>query len=368
VERWNENTQDHRYTIEHRVLEAKTIQEMRASPTAYKSHCVPYVSRESIVSQHCQLNLYIVLLDSLSPSSTMVHFTHHQSPCWALCLLLAIWVTGSTAQDASAYPNPFAPKPAVAPAQQPVASQPPPYPNPFAPAPDQAAPPPNQAASQSASGYPNPFTSQAAGGTGAAAVQPSASGYPNPFLGTGGTGVTGATGGSEPGKNAASLDPANPAGTCCCDPKKAFVAASSPPPAGGCCAKGNKWACSCQDGGAFAFNPLACPVLHRNTRITPLGPKFDLFCNVQTHRKDIRVEPAESFIECVDACGATPGCVGVDYVKSTKQCHLKSEYMDENTQGAVNNDVDSASMPPVACPDISKCYPLYSRCNLLRIT
>jgi PAN domain len=329
---------------------------MRASPTAYKSHCVPYVSRESIVSQHCQLNLYIVLLDSLSPSSTMVHFTHHQSPCWALCLLVAIWVTGSTAQDASAYPNPFAPKPAVAPAQQPVASQPPPYPNPFAPAPDQAAPPPNQAASQSASGYPNPFTSQAAGGTGAAAVQPSASGYPNPFLGTGGTGVTGATGGSEPGKNAASLDPANPAGTCCCDPKKAFVAASSPPPAGGCCAKGNKWACSCQDGGSFA------------TRITPSGPKFDLFCNVQTHRKDIRVEPAESFIECVDACGATPGCVGVDYVKSTKQCHLKSEYMDENTQGAVNNDVDSASMPPVACPDISKCYPLYSRCNLLRIT
>ena len=46
--------------------------------------------------------------------------------------------------------------------------------------------------------------------------------------------------------------------------------------------------------------------------------------------------------------------MGVDFNKVTKQCYLKSEYMDENTSGAVNNDVDSATMTPLKCPDISK--------------
>ena len=189
----------------------------------------------------------------------------------------------------------------------------------------------------------------------------------NPFAPVGGTGVappaeddnpfkppTEQVGGASCG-SAASLDPSNPAGTCCCDPKKTYQVPTTPQPSGGCCAKGNKWSCSCQDGGSFKHNPLECPVLHRNTRITPSGPTFELFCNVQTHRKNLKgAEPAESFIECVDSCGATPGCMGVDFNKVTKQCYLKSEYMDENTSGAVNNDVDSATMTPLKCPDISK--------------
>lgn len=254
----------------------------------------------------------------------MVQFTYHQPSSWALLFISTIWVAGSTAESLADYPNPFAPKDT---AQQPLAAQ------------STGA---TGGTGATSSDYPNPFLS--AGGTGGTGG--TGSDYPNPF-GGGGTGCTGT------GQNAASLDPANVAGTCCCDSKKTFVVASPAPPAGGCCAKGNKWGCGCQDGGSFAYNPLACPVLHRNTRITPSGPKFDLYCNVQTQRKDLKVEPADSFIECVDACGATAGCFGVDFNKVTKQCHLKSEYMDENTQGAANNDVDSASMPPLACPDIN---------------
>ena len=125
---------------------------------------------------------------------------------------------------------------------------------------------------------------------------------------------------------------------------------------GGCCSAGNKWGCSCQDGGSFLYNPLACPVLHRNTRITPSGPGFEIFCNVQTQRKNIKIEHADSFLDCVDACGATAGCVGVDFDKVTQNCFYKSEYLDENSLGAVNNDIDSASLAPAAaqCPDPSK--------------
>jgi hypothetical protein len=50
--------------------------------------------------------------------------------------------------------------------------------------------------------------------------------------------------------------------------------------------------------------------------------------------------------------------MGIDYAKPPKLCYLKSEYMDQNAQGAVNNDFDSVSMPPLLPnprPDSSKC-------------
>ena len=314
---------------------------------------------------------------------------------WVVALVCLNSAAISNAQNQ--YPNPFAQQPAQAApaaAKQPLTStgataQPSAYPNPFASSQGGGA----GGATAPPSAYPNPFASsqgggsQGAGGAGAAA-QPSA--YPNPFAssqggggqGAGGAGaaaqpstnpnpfaapVSGATGGASVSAplSPASLDPSNAAGTCCCDSKKTFQAAATPQAPGGCCAAGNKWGCSCQDGGSFLHNPLSCPVLHRNTRITPSGPRFELFCNVQTHRKDLKVDHADSFLDCVDACGATDGCVGVDFAKTTQQCYYKSEYMDENTTGAVNNDIDSASMPPLTCPDISKyqfiVFPIDSR-------
>ncbi len=259
----------------------------------------------------------------------------------------------------SQYPNPFAPKPAQAapaPAQQPLAGsgaapQPAAYPNPFASQGGGAAGAAPQPSASQPEAYPNPFAPPA-GAAGGAATQPSS--YPNPFgSSAGGTASGGSASAASP---PASLDPANAAGTCCCDSKKTFQAATTPQAPGGCCAAGNKWGCSCQDAGSFLYNPLACPVLHRNTRITPSGPQFELFCNVQTHRKDLKVDHADTFLDCVDACGATAGCVGVDFDKVAQQCYYKSEYMDENTTGAANNDIDSASVAPLTCPGISKHY------------
>ncbi len=248
------------------------------------------------------------------------------------------------APQSSAYPNPFTSQAGGAAGAAPSTSQPAAYPNPFAPPAGAAA-----GGATQPSAYPNPFTSQAGGAAGGA-TQPSA--YPNPFALSGGGATSGGSTSGVP--SPASLDPANTAGTCCCDPKKTFQAAATPQAPGGCCAAGNKWGCSCQDGGSFLHNPLTCPALHRNSRITPSGPTFELFCNVQTHRQDLKVDHADTFLDCVDSCGATAGCVGVDFDKVAQQCYYKSEYMDENTTGAVNNDIDSASMPPLACPDISK--------------
>ena len=301
----------------------------------------------------------------------MVLIKSHVIFYWVFTLVCINSVAISKAQ--SQYPNPFARQPAQAApaaAQQPLAGagaapQPSAYPNPFA---SQAGGAAGAASSPSQpAAYPNPFAQSAAPAAGGTA-QPSA--YPNPFAqSAGGAGGTtppspnpfapSAGGGTSGGSNSvtpspASLDPSNAAGTCCCDPKKTFQAAATPQAPGGCCAAGNKWGCSCQDGGSFLHNPLTCPVLHRNTRITPSGPRFELFCNVQTHRQNLKVDHADTFLDCVDSCGATAGCVGVDFDKVAQQCYYKSQYMDENATGAVNNDIDSASMTPLACPDISK--------------
>ncbi|KAI4138801.1 MAG: hypothetical protein L6R39_006599 [Caloplaca ligustica] len=275
----------------------------------------------------------------------MVLLTDHFSSLWVLSLLCG------TVQGQSEYPNPFAQQPVGGGGSAPPAE----YPNPFATQAEGGGSGTSGGTGATASEYPNPFAGGGGGGgsTTTGGSGSTTSGYPNPFDQTGGT-----TGGS----NIASLDPNNPAGTCCCDARKTYQVPTTPQPPGGCCAKGNKWSCSCQDGGSFKYNPLACPVLHRNTRVTPSGPTFDLYCNVQTHRKDIKVEPADTFIECVDGCGALAGCVGVDFDKVAKKCYFKSEFMDENTSGVVNNDIDSATMTPMACPDISKSLqPLLSR-------
>lgn len=304
----------------------------------------------------------------------MILINSHMSSRWIFALVSFNAVAICEAQ--SQYPNPFAQQPAQAApaaAQQPLAGagaapQPSAYPNPFASqaggaagaasSPPQPAAYPNPFAQSAGSGaggttqpsqYPNPFA-QSAGAVGGGTTQPSP--YPNPFAPSAGGGTSGGSNSATPPP--ASLDPSNAAGTCCCDSKKTFQAAATPQAPGGCCAAGNKWGCSCQDGGSFLYNPLTCPVLHRNTRITPSGPRFELFCNVQTHRQDLKVDHADTFLDCVDSCGATAGCVGVDFDKVAQQCHYKSEYMDENTTGAVNNDIDSASMTPLACPDISK--------------
>lgn len=284
----------------------------------------------------------------------------HTISYWVFALVSLNSVAISKAQ--SQYPNPFAQQPAQAApaaAQQPLAGagtapQPSAYPNPFA---SQAGGAAGAASSPSQpSAYPNPFA-QSAGGAAGGITQPSA--YPNPFAQSAGGGTSG--GSSSVAPSPASLDPSNAAGTCCCDPKKTFQAATTPQAPGGCCATGNKWGCSCQDGGSFLHNPLTCPTLHRNTRITPSGPRFELFCNVQTQRQNLKVDHADTFLDCVDACGATAGCVGVDFDRVAQQCYYKSEYMDENTTGAVNNDIDSASMTPLACPDISKYHLIPSR-------
>ncbi|KAL8867672.1 MAG: hypothetical protein Q9198_008431 [Flavoplaca austrocitrina] len=242
--------------------------------------------------------------------------------------LYSLWIFGLLSGIVQSQENPFAAQPA-APAQQPLDD------NPFASVGGTGVAPPVE--------DDNPFKPSTGGATGGTTPEDD-----NPF-----EAPTEQVGGASCG-SAASLDPSNPAGTCCCDPKKTYQVPTTPPPSGGCCAKGNKWSCGCQDGGSFKVNPLDCPVLHRNTRITPSGPTFELFCNVQTQRKNLKgPEPAESFIECVDSCGATPGCMGVDFNKVTKQCYLKSEYMDESTSGAVNNDINSATMTPLKCPDIN---------------
>ena len=51
-----------------------------------------------------------------------------------------------------------------------------------------------------------------------------------------------------------------------------------------------------------------------------------------------------SFIELIDYCGTSPGCVGVDFNEETKQCYLKSEIMTMDTSGAAANDLDSTSL------------------------
>ena len=325
----------------------------------------------------------------------MVQLPHRRSAFRTLTLALSLWlINGQVASAQSAYPNPFAPKP--------------------------AAPAPSSAPAQSASSYPNPFAPSAGSGSGAggASAAPSASAYPNPFgSSTGGSsGTGGSAGGSTPGNAGGSTGTTDPdqawadeicqsdpeygptymavkdkggdpwscvlkpsttkprpcfgtkynnpktgesvccaRGTTysfnptslqgsCCAAGKSYTESSTPLAQGGCCGPNSPWGASCMDGGSFVHNPLACPVLHRNTRITPSGPRYELFCNVQTKRDILKVEPANSFIECVDACGALAGCLGVDYNKKTKQCYHVSEFMTSETDGAPENDVDSATL------------------------
>ncbi|KAI9790583.1 MAG: hypothetical protein M1833_001910 [Piccolia ochrophora] len=142
----------------------------------------------------------------------------------------------------------------------------------------------------------------------------------------------------------------------CCEKDSTFKEFDVPPKQGDCCPKGNTWTAGCKDMGSFKYPINDCPVINRNVRITPSGPQYDLFCGIQTERADLKpAEPAQSFLACVDACGATPGCYGVDFFKPDKLCYFKSEYMTPSTGGAGNDDVDSASMECEELGDAEPC-------------
>lgn len=132
-----------------------------------------------------------------------------------------------------------------------------------------------------------------------------------------------------------------------------------------CCTFGKKFECGCKDQGSFVNDPLACPLIHNNTRITPGGPKYHLYCATQTHRAGITIKQANDFIQCVDMCGATPGCMGVDYDRSSKKCYLKSELLSKDDPAIPNKQVDSSTMVADELKSDEKCPELNSQVRLV---
>ncbi|KAI9781119.1 MAG: hypothetical protein M1816_002477 [Peltula sp. TS41687] len=127
-----------------------------------------------------------------------------------------------------------------------------------------------------------------------------------------------------------------------------------------CCSFGKKFECGCLDQGSFVNNPVECPSLHNNTRITPSGSKYYLYCTTQTQRANIKIVPSKDFIECVDICAAQSGCMGVDFDRKTKQCWLKSELISTDDPMNTNPDVDSSALvvpeakPDENCPELDR--------------
>lgn len=57
--------------------------------------------------------------------------------------------------------------------------------------------------------------------------------------------------------------------------------------------------------------------------------------------------------------------MGVDFDKVTKQCYFKSEAMTETTEGAANNDIDSATMAYPTCDPNELCTAVDKKiCNI----
>jgi len=57
--------------------------------------------------------------------------------------------------------------------------------------------------------------------------------------------------------------------------------------------------------------------------------------------------------------------MGVDFDKLTKQCYFKSEAMTESTEGAADNDVDSATMAYPTCDPNELCTAVDKKiCNI----
>lgn len=279
----------------------------------------------------------------------MVHISFNRRSFALIPVALVICANNGIVAAQSAYPNPFAPSVTPAPAVQPDDGSAA-YPNPFKN--NQTQPSVGDSDQSWADGICHSDPSYGAAyvgardsnGVWACVLMPEAN-RPQPCFGE--WYVDPITGLQACRPKATSNCPGSPS----CDAGKTYQKADMSAPTGACCSAGNTFACSCKDGGSYVFDPLSCPVLHRNIRITPAGPRFNLFCNISTKRQEIFAKQAGSFIECVDACGALAGCAGVEFNRLSKQCSFKSEFLTEDSEGGANNDVDSASMdPPPQCP------------------
>ncbi|KFZ23357.1 hypothetical protein V502_02164, partial [Pseudogymnoascus sp. VKM F-4520 (FW-2644)] len=279
----------------------------------------------------------------------MVHIGFNRRSFALISVASVIWANNGFVAAQSQYPNPFAPSATPAPAVQPHDGSSA-YPNPFKN--NQTQPGAVDSDQSWADGICHSDPTYGAAYVGArdsngvwACVLLPESNRPQPCFGE--PYVDPRTGLQACRTKTTTNCPGSPS----CGAGKTYQRADVSAPAGACCSAGNTFACSCKDGGSFVYDPLSCPVLHRNIRITPTGPRFNLFCNISTKRQEIFAEQAGSFIECVDACGALTGCAGVEFNRLSKQCSFKSEFLTEDSEGGANNDVDSASMdPPPQCP------------------
>lgn len=279
----------------------------------------------------------------------MVYISFNRRSFALIPVASLIWANTSFVAAQSEYPNPFAPSVTAAPAIQPDGGSAA-YPNPFKN--NQTQPSVGDSDQSWADDVCHSDPSYGAAyvgakdsnGVWACVLMPEAN-RPQPCFGE--RYVDLRTGLQACRRKATSNCPGSPS----CDAGKTYQKADMTAPTGACCSAGSTFACSCKDGGSYVYDPLSCPVLHRNTRITPAGPRFNLLCNISTKRQEMFTEQAGSFIECVDACGALTGCAGVEFNKLSKQCSFKSEYLTETSEAAANNDVDSAFMdPPPQCP------------------
>ncbi|KAG7286321.1 hypothetical protein NEMBOFW57_008630 [Staphylotrichum longicolle] len=86
----------------------------------------------------------------------------------------------------------------------------------------------------------------------------------------------------------------------------------------------------------------------KKTYTSPGGTAFDIACGVDYAGGDMSSRNTNTFKECVDACGSTPGCVNVAY--SAPSCYLKSAMMAPRTNShvwaAVRKDADA---DPLTC-------------------
>ncbi len=88
----------------------------------------------------------------------------------------------------------------------------------------------------------------------------------------------------------------------------------------------------------------------KKTYTSPDGAVFDIACGVDYAGGDMSSRNTNTFKECVDACGSTPGCVDVAY--SAPSCYLKNTLTAPRSSShvwtAVRRDADA---DPLTCED-----------------
>ncbi|KAK4107785.1 hypothetical protein N656DRAFT_676771, partial [Canariomyces notabilis] len=88
----------------------------------------------------------------------------------------------------------------------------------------------------------------------------------------------------------------------------------------------------------------------KKTYITPAGITFEIACGVDYTGGDMSSQNTNSFAQCIDLCGSTPGCVDVAY--AAPSCYLKSALTSPQAVGhvwsAVRRDADA---DPLTCED-----------------